>query len=78
MCIGVCVGVYMNMCIYMHTHTLYIRDRSIYLYIFYIYKCVYTDIYTHTYIHGKVPEDLLNFPEMLPLLWNGGFQKTIL
>lgn len=50
MCIGVCVGVYMNMCIYMHTHTLYIRDRSIYLYIFYIYKCVYTDIYTHTYM----------------------------
>lgn len=50
MCIGVCVGVYMNVCIYMHTHTLYIRDRSIYLYIFYIYKCVYTDIYTHTYM----------------------------
>lgn len=35
--------------------------------------CVYRYIYT--YIHGKVPEDLLNFPEMLPLLWNGGFQR---
>lgn len=32
----------------------------------------------HAYIRGDVPEDLLNFPEMLPLLWSGGFQKTTL
>lgn len=30
----------------------------------------------HTYQLGDFPNDLLNFPEMLPLLWSGGFQKT--
>lgn len=85
----------MNVCIYMHTHTLYIK-RQIYLSIRILYiekytcMCVYINIniyifriyifintHTHTYIHGDVPEDLLNFPEMLPLLWSGRFQKTI-
>lgn len=42
----------------------------------YVYINTYIYIHAHTYIHDDVPEDLLNFPEMLPLLWSGGFQKT--
>ena len=50
----------------------------IYKYIYVVCMCIYIYIYiyAHTYIHDDVPEDLLNFPEMLPLLWSGGFQKT--
>lgn len=37
-----------------------------------IYTCIYV------YILADFPEDLLNFPEMLPLIWSSAFQKTAL
>lgn len=37
--------------------------------------CACVHVYTHAYIHGDVPEDLLSFPEMLPLLWKWFFPK---
>lgn len=37
---------------------------------------VYIHTCKHAYVHGDFPEDLLSFPEKLPLLWSGRFQKT--
>ena len=58
------------MCMYVYIN-IYMLCVCVYIYIY-----IYIYIYAHTYIHDDVPEDLLNFPEMLPLLWSGGFQKT--
>lgn len=72
----VCECIYERVYQYAYTYPLYKRQIYLSIHILYIEMCVY--IYVYTYIHGNVPEDLLNFPEMLPLLWSGGFLKTTL